>query len=157
MTFFKLQGARRRERGNTLVEFSLVLPALMVLVLTVCDAGLYVAAFTAVQNASRSAVLRNSGGQESAVDQASACSVAADQLRGFPGVVTGTACTSSPLTVTSSYCAGNTACGTRSSSADGAPSALVTVRYTLPGVFRIPLTKLHTITAVSEMKIRSYQ
>jgi len=148
----------KRERGNALVEFALVAPLLLWIVLVSFDAGLYMYSFICVQSAARAGAIRNSGGTESAVDQATACAIAKDQLQGLPSVAAATGtCTTSPLVVTSVLCTGSSTCGSASSSADGTESTLVIVRYTLPSVFAIPLTGPPVVAAASQMKLRNIE
>jgi Flp pilus assembly protein TadG len=148
----------RGERGNALVEFGLVAPLLLWIVLVSFDAGLYMYSFICVQSAARAGAIRNSGGTESAVDQANACAIAKDQLQGLPSIAAATgSCTTSPLVVTSVLCSGSGACGSASSSADGTAATLVIVRYTLPSLFAIPLTGPPVVAAASQMKLRSIE
>jgi hypothetical protein len=140
-----------------MVEFALIFPLMATVVLGLCDTGIYITSFISVQDAARAAVLRNSGGRSSAVDQVSACEVALHHLRGLPRMATVTGCSSAPLIVTSEYCSGPAACGSQAATADGEPAALVTVRYTIPTAFRFPLAGPETITAESQMKLRSYE
>ena len=61
---------KRGERGNAIIEFGLIAPLLLPLILVAVDGGLYAVAFVAVQNGVRVAAMRNSGGLDSAADQA---------------------------------------------------------------------------------------
>lgn len=150
--------APSRERGNAMVELALTVPLLCVLMLAVFDSGVYVYAFISVQSAARAAAMRNSGGTESAVDQATACTIVTDELRGLPSIsTTQTSCASAPLVVSSVLCSGSGSCGSATSSADGQPSTLVTVSYTLPTMFGIPLAGLSVIRISSQMKLRSVE
>ena len=148
---------KRSQQGTALAEFGFVAPILLFMLLAVVDSGLYTTAFIAVQNAARSGALRNSGGTESATDQSSACAIALAELRGLPGVPAGGSCGTAPLSVTSSYCAEGATCGSAPASADGRAAVLVTVRYTVPGVFRMPLVGPAQVAAKSQMKVRSYE
>ncbi|MEO5926469.1 MAG: TadE/TadG family type IV pilus assembly protein [Bryobacteraceae bacterium] len=148
---------KSRQRGTALAEFGFVAPLLMLLLLAVVDSGLYTTAFIASQNAARAAALRNSGGTESSTDQAAACEIALSELRGLPGVPATGNCGSAPLTVTSVLCAAGTSCGSSESTADGRAAVLVSVRYTIPGVFRLPLVGPPQVAAKSQMRVRSYE
>src|SRR2546423_867141 len=106
----------RDKNGNAIVEFALIAPLLGMLCLVVLDAGIYVTSFISVQSAARAAASRNSGGESSASDQESACTVAIEQLRGLPGVPAEN-CGTAPLVVTSVYCSGPGTCGTASATA----------------------------------------
>lgn len=146
----------RNRKGNAIVELALVAPMLFGLMLVVFDSGMYVYSFISVQSAVRSAALRNSGSTETAADQTTACSIATKQLQGLPSIGSSGACTAAPLLVSSVLCS-PTACGTAASSADGAYSSLVTVKYTLPFVFGIPMSGPPVIAAASQMKLRSIE
>jgi Flp pilus assembly protein TadG len=140
-----------------MLEFALIMPVLVMVMLAVFDAGLYVTAYISVREAARAAATRNSGGRESAVDQAQACAIVLDQLRGLPGVPADTACTSAPVVVSSELCLGPSPCGGQPTTADGQPAALVTVRYTVPHLFRFPIAGPPTVTQSAQMKLRSYE
>jgi len=147
----------RNPKGNAIVELALVAPMLFGLMLVVFDAGMYVYSFISVQSAVRSAALRNSGSTETAGDQTTACSIATQQLQGLPSIgSTPGACNAAPLLVSSVLCS-PTACGTSASSADGAYSSLVTVKYSLPFVVGIPMAGPPVIAAASQMKLRSIE
>jgi Flp pilus assembly protein TadG len=148
---------RRQRKGNAIVEFALVAPLLFGLMLAVFDSGIYVYSFISVQSAARSAAMRNSGSTETAADQATACSIATNQLQGLPSIASAPgSCSAAPLVVTSVLC-GRSSCGSAGASADGTYSTLVTVRYSVPFVFGIPLAGPPTIAAVSQMKLRSVE
>jgi Flp pilus assembly protein TadG len=145
------------ETGIAIVEFGFIAPLMLLLLLAVVDSGMYTTAFIAVQNAARSAALRNSGGTESTTDQTAACQIALTELRGLPGVPVAGNCGSVPLSVTSVYCAAGSACGSAAGSADGRAAVLVSVRYTIPGVFRLPIVGPNQVSATSQMRVRSYE
>jgi Flp pilus assembly protein TadG len=148
------------EKGNAVMEFALIAPLLFPLVLVIFDFGLYAYAFISVQNAARVAVLRNSGGVDSATDQAGACSLAIDELRGMPniGSTFTSGCTASPISVTAVLlCPSTTACSGPSASIDSQPAAMVSVTYTVPDLFRFPLIAPQSITRTSQMRMRSLQ
>ena len=143
------------QRGTAMVEFALVDPLLFILSLVSFDSGLYIFSFISVQSAARAAAIRNAGSTESAADQSGACSVVTDHLRGLPAMTAGS-CASSPLVVSSVLC-NSLSCGQASASADGQPATLVTVSYTLPSLFRIPLFGTQVVKIASEMKLRSQE
>jgi Flp pilus assembly protein TadG len=147
---------KRARAGNAMVEFALVAPLLFGMGLVVFDSGMYVYSFISVQSAARSAAVRNSGSTETATDQATACSMATNQLQGLPSIGSAGLCTAAPLVVTSVLC-GASSCGSATSSADGAAASLVTVKYTVPFVFGIPLVGPPVIAAASQMKLRSIE
>lgn len=150
----------KSQKGNAIVEFALIAPLLFPIVLLIFDFGLYAYAFISVQNAARVGALRNSGGIDSATDQASACSMAIEELRGMPNIGSSFAsgCGAAPLSVTAQLlCPTSTNCSGSSASVDSQPAALVTVSYSVPGLFRFPLIAPQTITRSSEMRMRSLQ
>lgn len=130
---------------------------MMVVLVVLSEAGLYVTAFLSVQSAARAGAMRNSGGPESAADQASACALALSELDGLPGLTSGSDCSSAPLEVTSTYCTAASGCAAGRPTADGYAATLVTVRYTVPDIFQVPFVGPSTISASSEMRIRSYE
>ena len=155
-----LKKAKNREKGNAIIEFALIAPLLFPLILVVFDFGLYAYAFISVQNAARVAVLRNSGGVDSATDQASACTLAIDELRGMPNVGASftSGCNASPISVTAVLlCATNTNCSGSAASIDHQPAAMVSVTYSVPDLFRFPLISPQSITRSSQMRMRSLQ
>jgi len=138
------------------VEFALSAPIALLFLLAAFDFGFYAYAFISVENAARSAALRNSGGSESAADQSSACEVALEELKGLPNV-TSTSCGSAPLKVTSKLCQGSDTCDGFAGTPDGSPAASVTVAYTMPAVFRFAFSGPTVITRTSQMRMRTSQ
>jgi Flp pilus assembly protein TadG len=155
-----LKKSQTGEKGNAILEFALIAPLLFPLMLVIFDFGLYAYGFISVQNAARVAVLRNSGGIDSATDQAAACSMALEELRGMPNIGTSftSSCAGSPITVTSVLlCPTTTNCSGTSASIDSHPAAQVTVSYSVPDLFRFPIVAPQTITRSSQMRMRSLQ
>ncbi len=150
---------KRAEKGNALVELALVAPVLFFLVLTAFDFGIYAYSFISVENAARVGAARNSSGLDSASDRQSACSMAIAELRGLPNIGASfqSDCSSSPLVVASVLCSQSAPCPGSASRPDGAAAAAVTVTYSLPGVFHVPLTGPAVFTRTSQMKVRSNQ
>jgi Flp pilus assembly protein TadG len=142
------------------MEFALIAPLLFPMFLVIFDFGLYAYAFISVQNAARVGALHNSGGVDSSGDQASACTMAIQELLGMPNIGSSfsSSCTSSPLTVTAvELCPSSANCSGSMASVDGAPAAMVTVTYNVPDLFRFPLLAPQAITRSSQMRIRSLQ
>lgn len=142
------------------MEFALIAPLLFPIILIIFDFGLYAYAFISVQNAARVAALRNSGGVESASDQASACTMAIEELRGMPNIGSSFSsnCTSAPVAVTAVLlCPTATNCSGSSASIDNQPAAMVTVTYSVPDLFRFPILAPQSITRSSQMRMRSLQ
>lgn len=142
------------------MEFALIAPLLFPLILVVFDFGLYAYGFISVQNAARVAALRNSGGVDSAADQAGACTMAIEELRGMPNIGTSfsSSCSSAPVSVTAVLlCPTITNCSGSTASIDSHPAAQVTVTYSVPDMFRFPLVAPRSITRSSQMRMRSLQ
>ena len=149
-----------REKGTAIMEFALIAPLLFPLILVIFDFGLYAYGFISVQNAARVAVLRNSGGIESATDQAAACAMAIEELRGMPNIGTSfsSSCGGAPVSVTAVLlCPTTTNCTGSSASVDSHPAAQVTVTYSVPDLFRFPILAPRSITRSSQMRMRSLQ
>lgn len=142
-----------------MVEFALVAPLMFLFFFSVVDFGVYAYAFISVENAARAAAERNASGLDSATDQETACAMAIAELRGIPNIGSSfqSDCGASPLQVSSVLCDGSTACAGSAVSADGKPAAAVTVSYTLPAMFRIPIAGPSVINRSCQMKIRSVQ
>jgi Flp pilus assembly protein TadG len=147
----------RKDRGNAIVEFALIAPLLFGFLLAVVDFGIYTYAFIAVQNAARVSALRNSGGVQSASDQASACSMAIEELRGLPNTNSVSTCDGNPISVTSSLLCETSPCSSTPASADGQPAAMVVVTYRMPGVFQFPGAGPSSLSRAAQMRIRSIQ
>jgi len=147
---------KSREQGNSLIEFVMVAPWFFFLFTGVADAGFATYGMIAVQNAARVAALHSAANIVSANDQAGACALAISELRGLPkvGAAFDSQCTSSPVTVTVTYCDGTTPCSGSTTSADGGPATFVAVTYQLPSLFQIPFYGLSTITRTAEMRLR---
>ena len=142
------------------MEFALIAPLLFPLILVIFDFGLYAYGFISVQNAARVAALRNSGGIDSASDQASACSMAIEELRGMPNIGTSftSSCAGAPVSVTAVLlCPAITSCSGAAATIDKYPAVLVTVTYSVPDLFRFPLIAPRSITRSSQMRMRSLQ
>lgn len=159
MRRFSSLSGRADERGNAVIEFSLLLPWLFMLFTAVFDFGFYAYALISVQNAARVAVLHGAANSMVAGDQSGACNLALEELRGLPNIGQSftSSCGSDPVTVTSQYCDGNTACGAGTTSADNGPAAFVTITYQMPPLFRMPIRGLSHITRTAEMRLREAQ
>jgi TadE-like protein len=151
----KKQNAKAN-KGNSIIEFSLLLPWFIFLFTGVFDFGFYAYALIAAENAARVAVLRSAANNATAADQSGACALAVTELTGLPNVgpsYSGS-CNADPLTVTSSYCDSSTPCSGSTGSVDGGPAAFVTVTYSMPPLFRIPIPGVTHITRTAEMRLR---
>lgn len=140
-----------------MVEFALTALLIFGMLIGAFDFGLYAYAFISIQNAARTAALRNSGGLESADNQNAACKMVLDEVRGLPNIGTSweSGCATAPLVVTSVLCDDSTPCWGTTMSADGEPAAAVVVTYSLPDVFQIPHILPDVISRAAQMKIRN--
>ena len=145
------------ERGSAIIEFGLIAPLLLPLILVAVDGGIYAFSFVAVQNGVRVAALRNSGGLDSASDQTQACSMMIEELRGLPNIGSSfsSSCASDPLVVTAVLCDAVTPCFGSTTSADGGSATSIMASYTVPALFRFPLVGPTVIARRSQMKIRN--
>ena len=138
-------------RGNSLVEFSLLLPWYVFLFIGIFDFGFYSYALIATETAVRVAGEYCASSTTAAADSTTACGYVLDQLRGLPNVGMNLAsCAASPVVVTTSLVSG-------SSTPDGANAANVVVSYTTPRLIPIPgiLAGQITISRTVLMKTRS--
>jgi Flp pilus assembly protein TadG len=159
MDWQKMKRHCGKNAGFAALEFALIAPLLFPMLLAAVDFGFYAYAFISVQNAVRVSALRNSSGPDSAADQASACALAIEELRGLPNIGASfqSSCGASPLIVYSVKCSSTQPCGGAVPSADGAPAASITVLYTMPAIFTIPFVGPGVIGRTSQMKIRNIQ
>jgi Flp pilus assembly protein TadG len=154
-------GARANGRGCrsgiALVEFALTSMVLFLFVIIVFDFGIYALTFLSVQNAARAAVLRNSGGLDSAGDQEAACAVVRAQLKGLVsgGPAISAQCDQAPLIVAAELCDGSDSCLGGSPSSDGEPAAAVRVTYSLPFLFLVPTDSATVVVKTVRMKVRN--
>ena len=150
---------RTNQKGNALIEFALVAPLLFLFLFSVVDFGFYAYSFISVENAARAAASRNASGYDTADDQETACAMVIEELRGLPNIGSAfqTDCSSAPVQVSSVRCDASTACLGTVTSADGKPASAVTVTYTLPAVFRMPIPGPAAINRTFQMKVRSFQ
>ena len=145
-----------RRQGNALVEFSFLLPWIVLLFTGTFDFGYYAYSLISVENAARSAALHLSANSSTAVDQSGACAIVIQELKGLPNIGSNfsSACNSAPIQVTAMYCDGSTPCSGSSTSADGSPAAYVAVVYQLPAMFHVPFNGVQAITRTVEMRLR---
>ncbi len=139
-------------RGNSLIEFSLIFPWYIFLFVGALDSGFYAYALIATQNAARAAAVYCSSSASAAIDSVTACTYAADQLRGMPniGVSYAAGCSGSPLTVTAALLNSSSS----PQSADGNPATQVTVTYVTPQLVPIPGIFPGQLTITRSVQIR---
>ena len=150
-------GRRGGRKGIALVEFGMTAIVLFLMMLMTFNFGVYATSFLAIQNASRVAALRNSGGIESATDQAAACAMVIEELRGLPGIDDSFSsdCSSGAVVVTSQLCDTDNPCSDAAGATTASPSVLVRVAYTLPDLFQLPVAAPGVIARGTEAKIRA--
>lgn len=135
-----------RERGNSIVEFSLLMPWLIFLFIGAMDWGFYANALIATEAAARVACSYTSSSSSTAGDSTGACTYALGQLQKMSNVAGLGNCSSSPLVVSASSIA---------SGPDGNPASSVTVTYTTPIYLPMmgELPKQLTITRTVKMRV----
>ncbi len=142
-------------RGSSIIEFSLIFPWYVFLFVGALDSGFFAYALIATQNAARAAAVYCSSSTSAAIDSATACTYAADQLRGMPNIgasySTSGGCLGSPLTVTAALL--NSASSPQS--ADGSPATQVTVTYVTPQLIPIPGIFPGQLTITRSVEIRT--
>ncbi len=148
--------SKNKTNGNSLIEFALVAPWFFFLFTGVSDAGFATYGLIAVQNAARVAALHSAANATTASDQAGACALAIEELKGLPRVSSSfsSSCTSSPVTVTATYCDGSTPCSGSTTSIDSQPATFVSVTYQLPKLFGFPISGMTSITRTAEVRLR---
>jgi Flp pilus assembly protein TadG len=123
----------RRQRGNSIIEFSLMTPWLIFMFIGAMDWGFYAYALIATEAAARVGGLYASTSSAAAGDTATICTYALDQLRRMPNVGTGMSSCATGSAVSSSSPVGvSTSSVTGASSADGNSAAQVSVTYLTP-------------------------
>ena len=138
----------RRRRGNSIIEFTLMMPWYVFLFVGSFDCGFYMYSLIATDNAARLGAIYCSGSLTAATDNTTACSYALDQFRNLPNVGTSiTTCSGSPVVVTASLVTGP----------DSSNATSVSVTYTTPQLIPIPgvFPGSMTITRTLVMAIRS--
>ena len=129
---FRKQGAagrRKSSRGNSVIEFSLLMPWYVFLFVGTYDFGFYSYSLIATESAARVAALYCATNSTTATDSTTACGYALDQLRNMPNIgYSMTTCSASPLVVTA----------TATTGLDNNSATSVLVTYTTPQLIPIP-------------------
>jgi hypothetical protein len=131
-------------------------PLLALLFFGVLETAFYGVMFLSVENAARSAAMRNAFGSENAIDQSAACVIVTEELSSVlktNGAMPPSGCNAAPLIVQSKLCGNGVPCTGAQMSADGKPAVAVTVRLTVPSW--LPLRLISEIVRTAEMKTRS--
>lgn len=128
----RVPGHRKRwQRGNAIIELSLIAPWILFLFVGVFDMGFYTTAMIGVENAARVAAEYTSKNTSTASDASGACTRALAEMSLLPNVSTQANCNSG---------GGNTVVVTAAAAngPDGLPGTTVTVTYTGGQLIPIP-------------------
>lgn len=120
---------RRRPRGGSVLEMAFFMPWYIFLFIGAFDWGFYARALISTENAARVAAHYTSTDNTTAADQATACTLALEELRIAANVPTVSACDTLPVIVTARAVTG----------ADGQPASEVDVTYQTQKLIPIPL------------------
>ena len=137
----------KRERGNAVIEVSLLAPWIFFLLVGVLDLGFYFYAAITTENAARVAAQYSAAGPLTAGDTAGACTYAVQEALTLPGITSSMNCQSLPFIVKVTEVAGP----------DGTPASSASVTYQTIPMIPIPgiLTGRLTLTRTAEMKVKS--
>lgn len=137
---------RDRERGQAVVEVTLLAPWIFFLFIGALDLGFYSYALICAQNAARVAVAYTSSAPSMASNSTAACDAALGEMRSMANVRNLTSCDSLPLLVTAAAVTG----------ADGAPASRVSVTYRTDQLIPIPglLMGSLRVTRTAEMRVQ---
>jgi Flp pilus assembly protein TadG len=137
-----------RRRGNSLIEFSFILPWYVFLFVGTFDLGIYSYSLIALEDGVRMGAVYTSTHGNSPSDSTGAGTYVLASIKGLPNIgTTVTTTTASPITVTAT----SVALGP-----DNQPATMVTAVYTTPTLIPIPgiLPGSLTITRSVEMKVQ---
>lgn len=142
------QAPRRKRRGHSVLELSMLMPWYVFLFVGAYDWGYYARALISTEAAVRAAVLYTSQDATKANDQATACIYALNELKITSNVPANSNCNADPIIVTANMV---------NSGADGKPASLVTVKYHTVGTIPIPflLDKQFWIVQTIQMRLRN--
>jgi len=148
-------GRKRGQRGNNIIEFSLLIPWYIFLFVGIFDYGFYSYSLIAAQSAARQGAAYCSLNPTTASDSHTACGYALDQLRYLPNV--GSALTTCGTTSVSSAAPVAATATYLSAGADGNPASSVSIMYLTPQLIPIPgiLDGRMTIVQTVQMRIRT--
>jgi Flp pilus assembly protein TadG len=143
LTKHKRRGARRRTRGNAMLELALLGPWVLFLFIGAFDWGFYAYALISLQSAARTAALYTSTSATTAADAPGACSLVLAEMASLPNV--GSVCGANPV-VTATATVGP----------DSAAATQVSVTYTSLSLILLPglLKEQFTITRTVKMRLR---
>jgi Flp pilus assembly protein TadG len=144
--FQRGRGVKSR-KGNSLVEFSFLMPWYVFLFVGSFDLGMYSYSLVALEEGVRMAALNASQTTSSASDSFTAGQYVLGSIKGLPNIGSGVTVTNtSPINVTAALGTG----------LDGNPDTTVTAVYTSPQLIPIPglLPGQLTITRAVQMRVR---
>jgi Flp pilus assembly protein TadG len=147
------QMKHRRERGNSIVEFSLLMPWLIFLFIGAMDWGFYADALISTESAARVACEFTSSSSATVTNSTTACTYALGQLAKMPNVGTAMSTCASGTAVSSASPVGIST--TSVTGPDGNAAAQVSVTYLTP-VFLPMMGNLPsqvTITRTVQMRV----
>jgi len=149
---------KHAERGNAIIEVSLMLPWILFLFVGVLDFGFYSYAAICTQNAARVAALANAYSSSAVSDTPGACTIVLQEMNALPNAQTLTSCTSgacpgTPGTVNAAQPISVIACPIVGP--DGVSAAAITVTYLSIPMIPIPgvVTGQLTITRTAEAPV----
>jgi Flp pilus assembly protein TadG len=147
--------SKRRERGQALIEVTLLCPWILFLFMGIYDFGFFAYAAICTQNAARAAALASA---ETATSTLTPCSAALGELRMILNVTPSLTCNSLPVVVTVTTLTNATSpvcadCGLLPYT--GATSKQASVQYQSPPMFLIPgiMNGRLTLTRIAEMRV----
>jgi Flp pilus assembly protein TadG len=136
----------RREHGSSVIEFSLLAPWILFLVVGTFDLGFFCNSLISVENAARVAAEYTSKSSSVSGAQATACTLVLNELKMLPNLAGVTTCNASPVVVTAQAVTGT----------DGSPATSVSVTYT--GSLLVPIPGLLTgrlnFTRTVQMRVK---
>lgn len=136
----------RREHGSSVIEFSLLAPWILFLLVGTFDLGFFCYSLISVENAARVAAEYTSKSPSVSSAQATACTLVLNELKMLPNLGGVTNCNASPVVVTAAAVTGT----------DGSPATSVSVTYTGSRLIPIPglLAGTLNFTRTVQMRVR---
>jgi Flp pilus assembly protein TadG len=138
--------SKQRRRGGSVLEMTLIMPWFVFLFVGAFDWGFYAHALISTESAARVAVLYTSASSATASDQATACTLALQELSVAANVPASGTCSSLPVIVTATAVTG----------ADNQPASEVSVTYQTLSLIPIPglLTSQTTFYRKTQLRLR---
>lgn len=145
----------RRDSGNSIIEFGIFAPWLILLFVGALDWGFFAYSLIATEAAARIGALYTSTSSATVTDSSTACTYALNQLRDMSNVGSSLTTCASGTSVTSAVPVGISA--TSVTGPDGNPAAQLSVTYLTPVFMPLPglLPSQVTITRRFQMRVRS--